>query len=351
MKVAAAVLCFTMFGCAEIANTGKDETDESVLSDCKSGNATPGKKGFQIRNGKTAGSDDYEFMGMVYAQNMRITMFPPLQITQKSCSGALVCKNVVLTAGHCIAEGELPGKFSFHTGVKPGETPQVNFQTTPKVAEYKVLHKNGEVGRKDIALLRLDRDLKVKPAKIWMKTLPDPEKNTNGPAVRMIGYGATKNEGGKDVAGGTKKIGDMIFQGHMSSADSEETFQMGILHPREGVLGSVSKSTNACSGDSGGAAMVGNRIYGVLAKIMYFKDGKMQPSPNCEESNITLVSVLSRQKNWVTENLESMCSGGLNLDDESPPAEPALVTLSGDGSTTSGDGVSTVGSGPDSPCE
>lgn len=349
MRLAAAAVCLVMIGCAELENAGKKDSDNAVsqLNDCKSSNAKP-NKGFNIRNGKTATTKQYGFMGMVYAQNMQIKMFPAIKLTQKSCSGTLVCNNVVLTAGHCIAQGELPGKFSFHQGVKPGETPQVNFQTTPRVAEYKILEKDGEVGRKDIALLRLDRDINVEPAKIWFKSLPDPDKNLNGPAVKIVGYGTTKNEGGKDTGSGTKKIGNMVFQGHMNTPDSESTDQMGILHPQDGLLASVDKSTNACSGDSGGAAMVGDRLYGVLAKIMYFKDGKMQASPNCGESNITLVSVLARQKNWLTENLESMCSGGFEMDEEAPPSDPSTVTLSGDDES---DPVSTLeGSGSD-PCK
>lgn len=349
MRTAAAVVCFFFLGCAEFENAEKKDPDDtnSVLSDCKSSNAKP-KMGFSIRNGKTSSASQYEFMGLVYAQNMRITMFPPIQLGQKSCSGTLVCKNVVITAGHCIAQGELPGKFSFHAGVKPGETPKVNFQTTPRVAEYKVLQKDGEVGRKDIALLRLDRDISIKPAKIWFKTLPEPENNANGPEVKIVGYGTTKNEGGTDIGGGTKKIGDMIFKGHMKTPDSEETDQMGILHPKTGLLSSVENSTNACSGDSGGAAIIGDRLYGILAKIMYFKDGKIQPSPNCGESNITLVSVLARQKNWITENLDSMCTGGFTYDEESPPSDPAVVTLSGD---TDADAVTTVGDDGTDPCK
>jgi hypothetical protein len=165
--------------------------------------------------------------------------------------------------------------------------------------------------------------LKIKPAKLWFKSLPDPAEKTNGPLVTMVGYGATSSDDGKDLGSGTRKFADMVFKGHMDNSESNNIHQMGILHPRLGLSASMAKSSNACSGDSGGAAMVDDRLYGVLAKIMYVKDGKMQPTPNCEESNITLVSVLARQKNWLQENLERMCSDKISFDEKEPSAIPA----------------------------
>lgn len=323
MRVAVATLMTILIACSE-GEASKKSTSENAASpkDCEA-KAAPAKKSFEMRNGNASGEEDFEFVGMVYAQNMKIALFPPLKITQKSCSGTLVCSNVVLTAGHCIDDGELPGKFSFHTSVKPGEKPVINFATTPRGAEYKILRKDGQVGRQDMALLRLDRNLKIKPAKLWFKTLPEPAEKENGPVVTIVGYGSTATEDGKDVGGGERKHADMVFKGHMNNTESDNTHQMGILYPELGLSAPMSKSSNACSGDSGGAAIVGDRLYGVLAKIMYFHEGKMQPTPNCEESNITLVSVAARQKNWLQENLQRMCSDKISFDDDDPPANPA----------------------------
>ena len=324
MRVAIATSMLIFIACSEgeSSKTNKSE-DRGAPKDCVKA-APIAQKSFNMRNGKTSSEDEFEFVGMVYAQNMRIAIFPPLKITQKSCSGTLVCSNVVLTAGHCIDPGELPSKFSFHTAVKPGEKPVINFTTTPRGAEYKVLSKTDEIGRQDMALLRLDRNLKIKPAKLWFKTLPEPAEKANGPEVTIVGYGSTATENGIDAGGGTRKFADMVFRGHMNNSESDSTHQMGILYPRLGLVAPMAKTSNACSGDSGGAAMVGDRLYGVLAKIMYYKDGKMQPTPNCEESNITLVSVLARQKNWLQENLERMCSDKISFDEGDPPANPAL---------------------------
>jgi hypothetical protein len=352
MKRVAVAICLTAFGCAELPNSAK--RDSSKNEDGCSANASVKKASLMMRNGETASEDDYPFAGMLYAKNMRITVFPPLQVTQKSCSATLVCKNVVMTAAHCIAGGELASKFTFHPGVKPGETPQITLSTA-RGAEYKILHKDGEVGRKDIALLRLDRDLTIQPAKIWLKTLPELKEDEGGSAVKIFGYGNTKHQDGQDVGAGTKKIGSMLYQGHMNRPESEETHQMAILHPSQGLNAPLSESTNACSGDSGGAAMVGGRVYGVLAKIMFSKDGKLQGSPNCKESNITLAAVLARQKNWVTENLEKMCSGGLSLDDDEPPFEPlpssSIANEKDKSDDATVDDISEDSSVANSPCE
>lgn len=352
MKRAAIAICIVVLGCAELPNKAKRGSSQD--SGCTAADANAKKASLQMRNGETAASDDYPFAGMLYAKNMRIAIFPPLKMSQKSCSATLVCKNVVMTAAHCIADGELAGKFTFHPGVKPGESPQIRLGTARGV-EYKILHRNGEIGRKDIALLRLDRDLKIEPAKLWLKPLPEPKEDEGGADVKMVAYGNTKHENGQDVGAGTKKVGRMIYQGHMNRPESEETHQMAILHPTQGLSAPLAKTTNACSGDSGGAVMVGDRVYGVLAKIVYLKDGKWQPSPNCKESNITLAAVLARQKNWVSEQLEKMCSGGLSLDDDEPPFRPLPVSsISSEKETVSGpqiDDISKDSASTNSPCE
>ena len=350
MRLAVATLMTILVACSEGESSNKNNSENgSMAKDCEA-NAEVANKSFEMRNGKTSGEEEFEFVGMVYAQNMKAAIFPPLKMTQKSCSGTLVCSNVVLTAGHCIDDGELPGKFSFHSSVKPGEKPNINLATTPRGKEYKVLRKDGQIGRQDMALLRLDRNLKIKPAKLWLKTLPEPAENENGPIVKIVGYGSNATDGGKDVGGGIRKHANMIFKGHMNNSESDNTHQMGILYPELGLTASMSKSSNACSGDSGGAAIVGDRLYGVLAKIMYFNDGKMQPTPNCEESNITLISVAARQKNWLRENLERMCSDKISFDDNDPPANPA-PNLSGEGVSGTPSGSSADGTAVNNPCD
>ena len=124
MKRAAVAICLTVFGCAELPDSAKKDSSKS--EDGCSANASGKKASLMMRNGETASEEDFPFAGMLYAKNMRITVFPPLQVTKKSCSATLVCKNVVMTAAHWMDSGQTASLYEgFGHSVRPdltGET-------------------------------------------------------------------------------------------------------------------------------------------------------------------------------------------------------------------------------------
>jgi hypothetical protein len=90
MRLAVATLMTILVACSGGESSKKNNSENgSMAKDCEA-NAEVANKSFEMRNGKTSGEEEFEFVGMVYAQNMKAAIFPPLKMTQKSCSGTFI---------------------------------------------------------------------------------------------------------------------------------------------------------------------------------------------------------------------------------------------------------------------
>lgn len=299
------------------ANKEKKD-DDSAVSDCT---VPEEKASFRIRNGDEAAESDYPFVGMLYAEDVEQKLLRQVRHNRRVCSASVVCPNVVLTAAHCFLDKDdpKPETYTFHTGLEPGEDP-TGRATAPRGADVRIMSPEGATGKKDLALLKLDTDLDVEPAKLWTKSLPNPPSD-GGPKLTIVGYGSTETEGDKDVNSGTKRLGMMRYKGQMKTPDNALLDGMGMLHPAGGVTTDTAKTQNACGGDSGGAAVLDEGVYGVLAKVLAFKDGKVQEeAPTCADSNITFIAEIPRQVEWIREVMADFCSEGGKVADYFGPS-------------------------------
>lgn len=290
----------------EPAEKKKDE--ESDVSDCVAPKQT---KSFQVRNGEDADDEDFPFVGMLYAEDVEQKFLSQVRHNRRICSASVVCKNVVLTAAHCFLDKDdpRPETYTFHSTLDPGEDPKGR-ATAPRGEDVRIMSPEGATGKKDLALLKLDTDLDIEPAKLWTKSLPNPPKD-GGPEVTIVGYGSSETEDDKDVNSGIKRMGRMRYKGQMKTPENALLDGMGMLHPADGVTASTEKSQNACGGDSGGPATLDEGVYGVVAKVLAYKDGKVQDEvPACADSNITFVAEIPRQLEWVREVMADFCSDG-----------------------------------------
>jgi secreted trypsin-like serine protease len=302
---------------------------------------TPAPAGLFIRNGGNAGAD-YPFVGMLYSEIAKGNIITnvltgPVVSDRRICSASVLCPNVVITAAHCFDDPDHAETFTLHFGASPGQEP-TDRATAPRGAQVRIMSLNGATGKKDLALLQLDKDLGVAAPPVWAKELPDPG-TAGGPAVTLVGYGSTgTGADGTDTGYGTKLVGSMRYMGPVQTPDNPMTDQMALLHPLDGLGAPTSKTVNACTGDSGGAALIDGALYGVLAKVMNYSGGKIVDAPTCASANMTFAVAIPRQLDWIKQQLVDLCSdGGKSLSERAdlvanpaPPAAPGASPGAGD---------------------
>jgi V8-like Glu-specific endopeptidase len=171
------------------------------------------------------------------------------------CTGALVAPDVVLTARHCVSRlrseaVSCPATGPQVTGNRDPKTIAVvasNVVSGAKAAAYGaeiVTPKGDALCDADIALLRLDRKIDgVEPLSF---DRDDVGGTLTGKTVTSVGYGLTKNDGGKP--------GVRRFRSHVAiESDTHTEFVVG---------------ESTCSGDSGGPAIdeADGTILGVVSR-------------------------------------------------------------------------------------
>jgi hypothetical protein len=340
-RLTSAVLCIMTLACqGGSQNVAGNQTAGSSV-EAKPCTKPTARESFAMRGGKAASEGDYPFVGMIFYEDAQSDFRVPFggRSTSMSCSASLVCSDVVLTAAHCFDAAPHPEKYTFHVGPEPGEKPATTEQVfidtprgprplahppgvplppnatriapPPRGVSVTIFESRGAVGAKDLALLKLDQALAITPAKLAVSEIPEPEGDKER-KVEIVGYGATAtDEQGNDVGGGKKKIGSMLFHGYMDTPDNKVLDKLGTLYPRNGLESPPEENDNACPGDSGGATIVDGQLYGVISKIMNYKDGDISSAKvTCGEANVTFFTVLPRQLEWLGKSLAELCADG-----------------------------------------
>lgn len=146
------------------------------------------------------------------------------------CTGTLIAPSSVLTAGHCIAESEIPvEEISLFFGLTVGEAGEtIQADQTFVHPDYKV-RANG-TPMNDVAVVTLTREATVAPM-VWQRTPLD--QSVVNQTVTLVGYGVTDAEH-QTGANTRRKVDSTITR-----MDSH------FIYYGDGVSGT-------CSGDSGG---------------------------------------------------------------------------------------------------
>jgi Trypsin len=163
------------------------------------------------------------------------------------CSGTLISKRTVVTAGHCYDLQDPPTRVYFDTG-SPLQRQSVvanGGAVHPNFSDFTLSH--------DLAVVRLAADAPVQPAALLRETM---NSSFVGPTFSFVGYGDTSAQGG---GFGTRRVitlpimhvgpnANIPLPGNAppSATDSIDSSQ---LYYR--VTGK-----NTCTGDSGGPAFV-----------------------------------------------------------------------------------------------
>jgi hypothetical protein len=238
------------------------------------------------------------------------------------CTGTLVHRRVVITAGHCIRRLKLFGGFDYTqdpgplriyggpdirvwAGIKPVEYPRV---------DRAVVHPewNGKAHSSDLGLLLLEEPMPASVHHLGLRRGPGP---TTGEPVLLVGYGRTNDtEPGSDG------------RHHQARSSIVHVGQRWGEGPHT-VIKIGGTPSAYCSGDSGGPALTRQDDTWVLAGVASMSD--------CMGDNINVN--LTNHTGWIHATVCKLL--GINLEGSSCPAlEPAATPEQRDVDARAGDG-------------
>jgi len=161
------------------------------------------------------------------------------------CTGTLIRKNAVLTAGHCFPCVRV------NTKVFIGQDISRPQDGTVCTAKEVIRHRDYGQGGKhnDLCLIILDKDVE----KVTPREIATAQEIAAASWVRAVGYGTTDFTG--SVGFGRRRYVDLPIASHLCGGEMEAT-DYGCDKDLEMVAGMVGLNKDTCRGDSGGPVYV-----------------------------------------------------------------------------------------------
>lgn len=202
------------------------------------------------------------------------------------CTGTALARDLVLTAGHCVAP---PATYRvFLPGIAPPGLPLRSVVVHPRYSPKD--YASGRVTA-DVALLKLEGAL---PPDIFPARLATPSSVAPGDRFIIAGYGATAIGG--DTGAGTPRAAAMVATGKPGN------LQIRLIDP---ATRSERAGLGACTGDSGGPAFVeSGGLYSVIGVVSWATG----PAGSAGCGGLTGVTPLVSHRGWIAKTAQEFGS-------------------------------------------
>ena len=197
------------------------------------------------------------------------------------CSGAVIGRDLVLTAAHCVRPGAQYKVVDYDA--KPARLLDVaSVDVHPQFSQETLLNSRATA---DVALLRLASPL---PASRQAAALGAPSTPIRvGARFTVAGFGATSQTGSD--GGGVARAVQLIATGQPG------TLQIRLVDP---ATGGQRPGLGACTGDSGGPAFEDQGGRAVIVGVISWSTG---PNLQAGCGGMTGVTPLSRYRDWIAQ--------------------------------------------------
>jgi secreted trypsin-like serine protease len=195
------------------------------------------------------------------------------------CSGVLIATDLVVTAGHCVNEGQSYKLIRFSDGGAPTFLDVASATRHPQFDIKAFLNHRAAA---DVAIMKLAQPLGAPfvPARLASSA----QKTTVGDQLTIAGYGVAVRGDGK--TGGTLRAATLTVTGQPG------TLQIRLVDPITNV---TAPGQGACTGDSGAPA------FGPLNTVIGLVSWTTGPQNEDGCGGLTGLTPLSRYLPWITD--------------------------------------------------